>query len=125
MPLAGAFLDVGDHKRLALHGGQDFLHLRFVAQFFFLAIFTDVFRLKGLSAAFQKRGDRPVFLRDERLDFALAVHDDADGDALHAAGGQASAHLFPQEGLSLYPTTRSRTRLACWASTRCISMARG
>ena len=51
--------------------------------------------------AFEARGDRPVLLRHERLDLALALADDAHRDRLHAAGGEPAAHLLPQERADL------------------------
>jgi hypothetical protein len=41
--------------------------------------------------------DGPVFLADERLDLGLAVADQPEGDALHAAGRQARHDLLPEQ----------------------------
>ena len=40
---------------------------------------------------------RPVFLGGKRTDFDLALADQAQGRALHAAGGQAATDLLPQQ----------------------------
>ena len=41
-------------------------------------------------------GDRPIFLRAEQLDLALAVDDQAQRDRLHAAGRLGAGQLAPQ-----------------------------
>ncbi len=45
----------------------------------------------------QVRVHGPVFLLLEGLDLALAVHDQAQGDGLHAPGGEPAPHLVPQQ----------------------------
>ena len=45
----------------------------------------------------EDRLDRPVLLRLERCDLALALHDQADGDRLDTTGRQARANLAPQQ----------------------------
>ena len=45
----------------------------------------------------EDRLDRPVLARGERLDLALALDDEADGDRLDAAGRQAAADLARQQ----------------------------
>jgi len=40
----------------------------------------------------------PVLDRDERLDLALAVDDEAQGHALHASGAEAECELAPDQG---------------------------
>ena len=49
----------------------------------------------------QLRRERPVLSRDERLDRPLPLDDDTEGDALDAPGGQAAAHLVPQQRADL------------------------
>ncbi len=41
--------------------------------------------------------DRPVFLRPERRDLFLALDDQPQRGALHAAGRQSAPHLLPQQ----------------------------
>ena len=41
--------------------------------------------------------DRPVLDRDERLDLALALADDPQGDRLDAAGGESAPDFLPEE----------------------------
>jgi hypothetical protein len=41
----------------------------------------------------EDRLDRPVLARGERLDLALALHDQTDRDRLHATGRQPAADL--------------------------------
>jgi hypothetical protein len=49
----------------------------------------------------EDRADLPVFLGDEGLDLALALDDEADGDGLDAAGGEALGDLAPEERADL------------------------
>ena len=42
--------------------------------------------------------DCPVFFCDKGFDLALALNDKAHGHALHTPGGEATAHLFPEQG---------------------------
>ena len=51
-------------------------------------------RLRGLLG---DRFDRPVFLRLERRDLVLALDDEAQRRALHAARGQPAPHLLPEQ----------------------------
>jgi hypothetical protein len=72
------------------------------------------------------RVDGPVLFLDERLDFAFALDDQAQGDGLHAASGEAAAHLVPQQRRNLVADqTVEDTRRVCCASTRLVSMSRG
>ena len=48
-----------------------------------------------------RRGDPPVFLRDERPDLLLAVGDQPDRDRLHPPGAQVPGDLAPQQGADL------------------------
>src|SRR6185312_2889290 len=43
------------------------------------------------------RSDRPVLFFNEDLDLALTLDDQAKGDGLHTSGGEAAAHLVPQQ----------------------------
>jgi hypothetical protein len=45
--------------------------------------------------------DRPVFLRNERLDLALALDHEPHRDALHAAGAEALGDFAPQQRRNL------------------------
>ncbi len=45
----------------------------------------------------QVRDDRPIFARDELLDFELAVADDAQSHRLHAPGRARARQLSPQD----------------------------
>ena len=56
---------------------------------------------KALVPGTQRHVHVPVFVRLEALDLLFAVVDEAHGHALHAACGQAPAHLAPQEGAEL------------------------
>ena len=47
------------------------------------------------------RANRPVLFLDEGLDLALALHDEAQRHRLNATGGEATAHLVPQQGRHL------------------------
>ena len=47
--------------------------------------------------ALEPRVDRPVLLRHEGPDLALALDDEAHGDRLHAAGREAAPHLLPEQ----------------------------
>ena len=42
--------------------------------------------------------DRPIFHRNERAYFYLAIDDQAQRHGLHAARGKTPAHLVPKEG---------------------------
>ena len=55
----------------------------------------------GLVQAAQECVERPILLRYERLDLALALDDQARRDGLHASGGQPPAHFFPQQRTEL------------------------
>src|SRR2546429_8391612 len=45
----------------------------------------------------ERRLERPVLLRLERLDLALAVHDETERDRLDTAGREPVADLLPEE----------------------------
>ena len=45
--------------------------------------------------------ERPVLLGLERLDLALALHDEPHRDRLHAPGGEPAPHLLPEDGADL------------------------
>src|SRR5438552_9368735 len=45
----------------------------------------------------ERRLERPVLLRSERLDLALAIDDEPERDRLNPAGGKPVAVLFPEE----------------------------
>ena len=49
------------------------------------------------SVGLERRRDRPIFLRPEQLDLALAVDDQAQRDRLHAAGRLGAGQLAPQD----------------------------
>ena len=51
----------------------------------------------------QLRLDRPVLLRDERLDLPFPLHDQAKSHRLHPSRRQAAPHVAPQEGADLIP----------------------
>ncbi len=51
----------------------------------------------GRNLARELRVDRPVLDRDERFDLALALADDAEGDGLDPAGGEAPPDLLPEQ----------------------------
>ena len=62
-----------------------------------LAVGADEARLELLAARRgQRRHQRPIFARDEFLDFELAVADEAQRHRLHAAGGARARELAPQ-----------------------------
>ena len=52
-------------------------------------------------AGIEDAPDVPVAGRDEGAALALALDDEADGDRLHAAGGEALHHLLPEHGRDL------------------------
>ena len=54
----------------------------------------------GLLAG-EVRVDGPVFFLLERLDFALAFDDQAQGDGLHASGGKTAADFVPKQRRNL------------------------
>ena len=62
----------------------------------FFAVPLDEARGEGRAVLLHARGDRPIFLRAERLDLALAVDDQAQRDRLHAAGRLGAGQLAPQ-----------------------------
>ncbi len=66
-----------------------------------------------------------VGFADEVLYLVLAFYDKAYGHRLHASGRERRFESFPEHGRKLESTMRSRTRRACWASTRFMSMSRG
>ena len=41
--------------------------------------------------------DRPVFNWIERLDLTFALHDQAESDSLHTAGGESATYLIPEQ----------------------------
>ena len=57
--------------------------------------------LVGLLFGMEECVERPVFNRLECADLALAFHDQAHCDGLHAAGGESAAHLVPQQRRNL------------------------
>ena len=98
--LLGLF-DVGDRVDAVADVGEDAVGRRLVGQLD-LALAVAVEMGQEVAAVLGEPDvDGPVFLRLEGLDLALAVHDHAGDDALHAPGGQAGAHLAPQEGREL------------------------
>ena len=52
---------------------------------------------EALAVRLEGGADRPIFLRLEDLDLALAVDDQAQRDRLHAAGGFGARQLAPQD----------------------------
>ena len=56
-----------------------------------------VSRLRGIPGPRQVGERLPILLRHEGADSALALHDQAHGDGLHAARGQPAGDLGPQE----------------------------
>ena len=92
---AGDFLglDVEDGEIESDEAAQKGFGLLGVLPFLFKDRFEDTARFQleqGLDTVVQ------FFL--EGQDFALPVHDQAQGDRLHAAGRQSAAHLSPQHG---------------------------
>ena len=62
-----------------------------------LAVGADETRLEGVAArGRERRHQRPVFPRDEFLDFELAVADEAQRHRLHPAGRARARQLAPQ-----------------------------
>ena len=57
----------------------------------------------GRRLAPEPRVKRPVLDRDERLDLALPLGDETDGDGLHAPGREPAAHLLPEQRRQLVP----------------------
>ena len=55
----------------------------------------------GGSRPGETRRDVPVLLGHERLDLALAIADQLEGDRLHAPGAQAAPDLVPQDRADL------------------------
>ena len=87
----------GQDEILPFERFQDRLHRCFVWERMLLGIklqdkpFLPVGNREGKLQA-------PVFLRHEVLDLLLAYADQVQGGGLHASGGQAPLHLFPQQG---------------------------
>ena len=52
-------------------------------------------------AGIERRHEIPVLGRHECDALPLALHDEARGDGLHAAGGQPAGHLLPEDGRDL------------------------
>ena len=63
----------------------------------FVALGLDQFRGEGGGVFLQLRLDGPVFARLERLDFLLALDNQAQRRALHAPRRQPAGHLAPQQ----------------------------
>ena len=61
-----------------------------------LAVELDQPRGEARAVLLERRGDRPIFLRPEHLDLALAVDDQAQRDRLHAARRLGAGQLAPQ-----------------------------
>src|SRR5439155_15976813 len=63
-----------------------------------VALLLDDLGGERLAGMVRKRGlKRPVLLRLERKDLALAVHDEPERDRLDAAGGESIPDLLPEE----------------------------
>src|SRR5205814_10291742 len=63
-----------------------------------VALLLDDFGRERLAGVVRERGlERPVLLRFERLDLALAVDDEPERDRLDAPRGKSVADLLPEE----------------------------
>ena len=92
-------LDLGDGElRPSLEVGEDALGFRPGGDLRLVAVDLMQLRRERLRALLQIGRDAPVLDRRERADFALALHDDTQGDRLHATGRQALLHRFPEHG---------------------------
>ena len=95
-------LDLGDGVRRALEAGEDLLHFVVVLDPELLLVLLEELGLElRRELPFEERGERPELLGLEGLDLLFALADEAQGHGLHAAGGQAAAHLFPEDGADL------------------------
>ena len=84
-----AVLDVGLRlQRIALVADRQAVDL--------VAVPLDQPRGERRAVLLERRGDRPIFLRGERLDLALAVDDQAQRDRLDAARRLGAGQLAPQ-----------------------------
>ena len=88
-PLAAGLQRAFDFAGLALRGKAELLDLG-------APVFDQLAR-KFLLRMCKFGVDGPVFARDERGDFVFSLADHAQGGTLHAARGQARAHLLPQQ----------------------------
>ena len=95
-------LDVADREFLPLNVRKQLVDLLLVGKLALLAVAV-IARGKaaGLVHAAQEHVERPVFLRNKGLDLALALHDEARRDGLHASGGQAAPDLLPEQRAEL------------------------
>ena len=89
---------IGDGERPILYIVNDCLGLGFVFQLPLLLLPPVVGdKAAGLPHAVQRHIQRPVFLGLEGTDFIFSVHHHPGGNRLHTTGGQATAHLLPQQ----------------------------
>ncbi|MPN03365.1 hypothetical protein SDC9_150593 [bioreactor metagenome] len=112
-----AFFDFFRDIIRTLELGDDVHDLIFAAKRYAFFIFAEEFGLEFLFAGRvpKQRGQRPVFLRHEGLDFALAVAHDAHRDRLHSAGRKAFFDLGPQQRADLiaHEPVEYAARLLC------------
>ena len=77
---------------------DDRVRLSPVVDFDVFAFIFRKLRFKGgRLLARELRVQRPIFHRIKRADFALPLHDHSQCNGLHAAGGQSTTHLIPQQ----------------------------
>src|SRR5262249_59020760 len=95
-------LNVAHRPLLLLERGENFLGLFLVGNFRLLFTTTDKPGVEGGAlAGMQVRVNGPVFLLIERLDLALALHDQTQSHGLHASGRKSAPDFVPQERRNL------------------------
>ena len=99
MALLLAGLHLHGHEGLPVDAAKDLFGLRLGVELLSIAPVGEL-RLKGL-LALELGGDGPVLLGDELVDLLLPVADDPGGHGLDPPGGQALAHLGPEDGADL------------------------
>ena len=85
----------------AVDGLQHLPHAAFIGQLLLALFIAEEMGGKIPLLLAEGHVDAPVFLGDEGADLPLPVHHHAGDHALNAAGGEAGAHLPPQEGAEL------------------------
>jgi hypothetical protein len=99
-----ATLHLGDAERLAaLEVAQDTRRFRFVVNLGFLAVDLVQLGREALTGLLEERLHRPVLHGLERADLPLALHDEPQGDGLHATGRDALLHRLPEHRTGLVP----------------------
>ena len=93
-----ARVDALDRVARVREGGAVFLGGPTVVDLELVTFVLDDLGGEGVAGVILERGlERPVLLRDERLDLALPIDDEPEGDGLDATGREPVPDLLPEE----------------------------